>query len=64
MTFSLILSENKRTGYFASNRAGGIGSNDIYELKVKALSSNLLLTEDDAEMRITHQVEISGTVQG
>ncbi|MFT6964517.1 MAG: hypothetical protein ACJAWV_004258 [Flammeovirgaceae bacterium] len=60
--FSLILSENKRAGYFASNRIGGVGSNDIYVLRVKALSTNMLLTQDN-ELQIAHQVKISGTVR-
>jgi hypothetical protein len=41
-----IINDVKRTGYFASNRVGGYGFNDIYEVNVIALSKDMLLTGD------------------
>ncbi len=42
-----IINDVKRTGYFASNRVGGYNYNDIYEVNVRALSKDMLLTGDD-----------------
>ena len=60
--FALILDDLKRIGYFSSNRPGGKGSNDIYLLDVKSLSSTRLLTAD-AEMIETKEVHINGVVR-
>ncbi|MGB0522889.1 MAG: carboxypeptidase regulatory-like domain-containing protein [Flammeovirgaceae bacterium] len=60
--FALILDDLKRVGYFSSNRQGGRGSNDIYMLGVKSLSSTRLLTAD-AEMIETKMVKINGVVR-
>lgn len=60
--FALILDDLKRVGYFSSNRPNGRGSNDIYMLGVKSLSSTRLLTAD-AEMIETKMVKIKGVVR-
>ena len=36
--FGLIFDEEKAGGYFSSNRPSGVGSDDIYEFKVKGLT--------------------------
>ncbi len=36
--FGLIFDEEKKGGYFSSNRETGVGSDDIYEFKVKGLT--------------------------
>ena len=59
--FCLILDDVKRTGYFSSNRLGGLGSNDVYQLQVKALSKNSLLTETK-DLEEVKEVRIKGVV--
>ena len=45
--FALIIDRIKRRGYFASDRSGGKGSNDIYSLSVAQLSKSRILTSEE-----------------
>ena len=40
--FGLVVHPNQRSGYFASNRGGGVGDDDIYYLKMEEFRFNIL----------------------
>ncbi|MEH0158489.1 DUF6089 family protein [Limibacter armeniacum] len=60
--FGLILNSVKREGYFTSNRRGGKGGNDIYQLTVERLPMSRLLTGEDSDMIEVIDMKLNGAV--
>ncbi|GAA4844760.1 DUF6089 family protein [Algivirga pacifica] len=60
--FSLILNSVKREGYFTSNRKGGKGGNDLYQLKVKKIPQSRVLTDTEAPLLAEKKLKLKGAV--
>ena len=68
--FGLIIHNNDEVGYFASNRSGGLGSDDIYKVEFEGLYDLELLVLDKETLQpipnpiVKFDDNISGIVQG
>ncbi|ANQ50174.2 hypothetical protein MY04_2806 [Flammeovirga sp. MY04] len=60
--YGLILNTVKRVGYFTSNRLGGKGGNDIYQLNVKEINVSRLLTDDHKNLFVVEEMKLKGKV--
>lgn len=61
--FGLVLNEIKREGYYTSNRQGGRGGNDIYQLKVDKIAKTRQLTDQKNELFKVTDLVLNGQVR-
>ncbi|WP_044204555.1 DUF6089 family protein [Flammeovirga sp. OC4] len=60
--YGLILNSVKRTGYFTSNRLGGKGGNDIYQLNVNGINLSRMLTDEHENLFTIEAMKLKGKV--
>lgn len=60
--FDLILNGVKRIGYFTSNRLGGKGGNDIYQLNVNEINLSRMLTDEHENLFTLEEMKLKGKV--
>lgn len=60
--FGLILNQVKRQGYFTSNRSGGKGGNDIYELEILKIAASRHLTDEIDKLFKIKEMALKGTI--
>ncbi|WP_281615381.1 carboxypeptidase regulatory-like domain-containing protein [Flammeovirga sp. SubArs3] len=60
--YGLILNNVKRVGYFTSNRIGGKGGNDIYQLNVNEINVSRMLTDEHENLFLVEEMKLKGKV--
>ncbi|AZQ63519.1 hypothetical protein EI427_15195 [Flammeovirga pectinis] len=60
--FGLLLNKVKRIGYFTSNRVGGKGGNDIYQLNVNEINVSRMLTDEHENLFVVEEMKLKGKV--
>lgn len=58
----LLLAPDKREGFMVSNRVGGAGMDDIYQITISEIADNQLLTDHIRPLAAQEQIRMDGQV--
>lgn len=56
--FGMILDRDKKNGYFTSNRAGGLGQDDIYSFYITTNLDNVLANDEKKPTQVQKEIQI------